>query len=83
MKSAFECFQHAAKCEEQARQATSDAGRTALLETAKHWRTLGEQAKASEADVTVRPLAAVRATSVVRPEVGWPWKRDGKLRRDS
>jgi hypothetical protein len=85
MKSAFECFQHAAKCEEQARQATNDAGRTALLETAKHWRTLGEQAKASEAeaDVPVRPLAAVRATSAVRPEVEPPRKRDCKLRRDS
>jgi len=50
MKSAFECFQHAAKCEEQAQQATSDTGRAALLETARHWRSLGEQAKAKEAD---------------------------------
>ena len=45
MKLAFECFQHAAKCVEQAKQATTDASRTMLLETAKHWRTLGEQAK--------------------------------------
>jgi hypothetical protein len=34
MKCALECFQHAAKCEEQARQAISDAGRVVLLETA-------------------------------------------------
>lgn len=48
MKSALECFQHAAKCEEQAKQAISDAGRAALLETAKHWRCLGKQAEAKE-----------------------------------
>ena len=46
MKSALECFQHAAKCEEQAKQAISDAGRTVLLETASHWRCLGKQAEA-------------------------------------
>jgi hypothetical protein len=50
MKSAFECFQHAAKCEEQAKQATSEARRAALRETARHWRALGEQAKAKEAN---------------------------------
>jgi hypothetical protein len=50
MKSAFECLQHAAKCEEQAWQATTDAGRAMLLETAKHWRALGGQAKAKEAN---------------------------------
>ena len=48
MKSALECFQHAAKCEEQAKQAISDAGRTVLLETANHWRRLGKQAAAME-----------------------------------
>ena len=48
MKSALECFQHAAKCEEQAKQAISDAGRTVLLETANHWRCLGKQAEAKE-----------------------------------
>jgi hypothetical protein len=48
MKSALECFQHAAKCEEQAKQAISDAGRAVLLETAIHWRRLGKQAEARE-----------------------------------
>lgn len=48
MKSALECFQHAAKCEEQAKQAISDAGRAVLLETASHWRRLGKQAEANE-----------------------------------
>jgi hypothetical protein len=48
MKSALECFQHAAKCEEQAKQAISDAGRTVLLETASHWRCLGKRAEAKE-----------------------------------
>ena len=84
MKSAFECFQHAAKCEEQARQATSDAGRTALLETARQWRALGEGAKASEAEGSRRPIAAVGANSAVRPEGERPRaQRHGKLRQDS
>ena len=48
MKSALECFQHAAKCEEQAKQAISDVGRAVLLETASHWRRLGKQAEAKE-----------------------------------
>ena len=51
MKSALECFQHAAKCEEQANQANqaiSDAGRAVLRETAHHWRRLGKQAEAKE-----------------------------------
>ena len=60
MKSAFECFQHAAKCEEQAKQATSGAGRAALLETAKHWRALGEQAKAKEPRSSAYPPAGSR-----------------------
>lgn len=48
MKSALECFQHAAKCEEQAKHASNDAGRAVLLETANHWRRLGRQAEAKE-----------------------------------
>jgi hypothetical protein len=32
MKSALECFQHAAKCEEQAKQAISDAGRAVRVQ---------------------------------------------------
>jgi hypothetical protein len=47
MMSAIECFQHAAKCEQLAWQATND-GSSMLLEIAKLWRTLGEQAKAKE-----------------------------------
>jgi hypothetical protein len=45
MKSSFECFQHAAKCEQAAKDAQNEAGRTVLLETARHWRTLGGKAK--------------------------------------
>jgi len=53
MKSAFECFQHAAKCEEQAKQATSKAGRSMLIEAAKHWRTLGNTSPE-------RPMSRIR-----------------------
>jgi hypothetical protein len=81
MKSAFECFLHAAKCEEQARQARSDLGRTMLLETAKQWRALGAQAKAKEPNELPRRLAAPRASSTVRPDVERARaKRHGKLR---
>lgn len=48
MASAFECFQHAAKCEEQARDAQDDIDRVILLAAAEHWRTLGNEAKAAE-----------------------------------
>jgi hypothetical protein len=48
MKSAFECFQHAARCEEMAASAFDDANRTALLATAAHWRALGKAAKTGE-----------------------------------
>jgi hypothetical protein len=48
MKSAFDCFQHAAKCEEMAAAAIDDANRTLLLATAAHWRALGKAAKAQE-----------------------------------
>ena len=48
MKSAFECFQHAAQCEEMASTANDDASRDSLLATAVHWRTLGNAAKARE-----------------------------------
>jgi hypothetical protein len=57
MKPAFECFQQAAKCEGMARASHDKADQTALLETAKHWRTLGELAKADEA----RPTGLGRA----------------------
>ena len=48
MASAFECFQHAAKCEEQARNARNEVDRAILLATAEHWRTLGNEAKVLE-----------------------------------
>jgi hypothetical protein len=75
VKSAFECFQHAAKCEEQANQATSDIGRTMLLEIAKHWRVLGEQAKVKEANETRERLAAAPEDPTVRPQVVRPRTR--------
>lgn len=49
MKSAFECFQYAARCEQAAKDAQHEADRAILLETARHWRTLGENAKYAEA----------------------------------
>jgi hypothetical protein len=52
MKSALECFQHAAECEEMARDAVDDANRSLLLSTAAHWHKLGEAAKAREQKVT-------------------------------
>jgi hypothetical protein len=58
MKSAFECFQHVATCERQAFEAITESGRIALFETAKHWRMLGEQAKATEAKELQERLAA-------------------------
>ena len=83
MKSAFECFQHAARCVEQAKQATTDASRTMLLETAKHWRTLGEQAKVKQTNAGQGPPAAVQASLRVTPEVEGPTANShGKLRGD-
>jgi hypothetical protein len=48
VKSAFDCFQQAAKCEEMAATASDDASRALLLATAGHWRALGKVAKARE-----------------------------------
>ncbi|GEP61964.1 hypothetical protein [Reyranella soli] len=48
MKSAFDCFQHAAKCEQLASTATNDASRTTLFAAAAHWRKLGNAAKVRE-----------------------------------
>jgi hypothetical protein len=45
MKSAFECFLHAANCERRAAAAQDRADRTVLLGLAVHWRTLGEVAQ--------------------------------------
>ena len=46
MKSAPECFHHAAKCERLARDSLSNDTRKSLLALASSWRVLGEQAKA-------------------------------------
>jgi hypothetical protein len=84
MKSAFECFQHAARCEEQAYQATTEVGRALLVETAKHWRALGEQAKATEANELPERLAAPPATPAATPQVKrLRARRAEKLRGDS
>lgn len=48
MKSAFECFHEAARCEVLARSATSDDERVNLLAKAKEWRTLAEEAQAKD-----------------------------------
>ena len=48
MESAFDCFQHAAKCEQMASAARDDASRAVLLATADHWRALGKAAKMRE-----------------------------------
>ncbi len=61
MKSAFECFQHAARCEQLAETARNDSIKAALLQTAKYWRKLGEQAKTDESTrQTFEPTAARR-----------------------
>ena len=48
MKSAFECFQQAAKCQEMAEAARDDKDRAVLLATADHWRALGKEAQAAD-----------------------------------
>jgi hypothetical protein len=48
VKSAFDCFQHAAKCEEMASTASDTSSRALLLATAGHWRALGKAAKTRE-----------------------------------
>jgi|FEC22Drversion2_1045045.scaffolds.fasta_scaffold00169_28 hypothetical protein len=56
MKSAFECYQHAAKCERMAKEALDTASRRMLRTTAEHWRTLGNAAKANEGREAQDPL---------------------------
>ena len=81
MQTAFECFEHAAICEEQAYHATTDIGRGWLLETAKHWRTLGEKAQDSKAMPRIA-IPAVPPKSAVRPKTErTPAKRRQKLQR--
>ena len=48
MKSAFECLENAAKCEEMARATKDNFDGRMLLETASHWRGLAQAALARE-----------------------------------
>ena len=43
MKTALECFQEAAKCEEMARNSVIEVDRLFLLDAALHWRKRGEE----------------------------------------
>ena len=49
MKSAFECFQAAAKCQENARASQDMEARAKLVAEAARWLALGMKAKAEEA----------------------------------
>ena len=46
MKSAFECFKRADRCEQQAATAVDPSSRSLLLHTAEHWRARGRAAQA-------------------------------------
>lgn len=48
MKSAYECFLHATKCEQMAKETLNQSSRKMLRTTAQYWRTLGNEAKAKE-----------------------------------
>ena len=50
MKSAFECFRHAATCERMADDAKDEESKIALLENAGQWRLLGRLAQIQEAE---------------------------------
>jgi hypothetical protein len=67
MKSAFECFQHAAQCEQQAAAAVDPSSRTMLLHTAEHWRARGRAAQAKVdgggKQTPGRPVRRVRRTT--------------------
>ena len=54
MRSAFECFQEAAKCEQKAKHALTEEDRDFLLDAARFWKALGEDAAKAEA---AQPLA--------------------------
>jgi 3-dehydroquinate dehydratase len=48
MKSALDCFQNAARCEEKASASQDPTQRQMLISTARTWRSLGEAAKERE-----------------------------------
>ena len=56
MKSAFECFQRAAKCEDIARATSDRSDRAMLLATAQHWRDLAKSTRLlAWCEITARP----------------------------
>lgn len=69
MKSAFEYFQRAARCEEQAERSTDAESRRVFLATAGQWRKLGDAAKEKEAVVApARADGSVPAADAVGEE---------------
>ncbi len=72
MKSAFECFLKAAKCEMLA-HASADVRPKALLATAKQWRMLGEQVRLQRMVIHVLQKAASRCS---RRELGRAQRSD-------
>jgi len=48
LKSALDCFQNAARCEEKASASQDPTQRQMLISTARTWRSLGEAAKERE-----------------------------------
>jgi hypothetical protein len=55
MKTALECFLRAAKCEQMAKDTASIADRAMLRETARHWRTLADEAKKGDGTTAAAP----------------------------
>ncbi len=50
MRSAIDCLRHAKHCEDLAHVCGSEAAKTVLLNTARHWRNLALQAKRPESE---------------------------------
>jgi len=48
MESEFECYQHAAKCEQMAKDAPTEADRKFLLHAACQWKLRGKDAASAE-----------------------------------
>jgi len=66
VKSAVECFEKAAKCEELAATAIDDATKALLLSTAANWRAMGQAEKARTqraAQLAARYLSEPPATN--------------------
>ncbi len=60
-KTAFECFQHAARCQQMARKARNESARDGLLDVARCWRKLGDEAEAKDSkQQTIEPAATRR-----------------------